>query len=295
LNTHYQDHLSKYTVFEGWDMNQDEIVRREDLVNEKELERKIENAMSELLSFMEYDGMRVSRAYSKAGYVVNDVEFKVSVVDTYIPRTSKIEKALGELSKIFGKCHHLYMFLDPDLQPDIRIIGTEDCDDSESILCIRQDVTLYYLKIINKIKESYIKNTENNSQVIVLDFSGAHFDPVMLKKGIVSLLDKRGYDYPRLIGIVSVLPKHFDSGALGPFTYFFVANVHYNGTDKKVKQRLLEITKVQTSVSIMPSAILITRKSSGIFPVRNPCINMPSLNEIRKIVTPEMIYEQFSY
>jgi hypothetical protein len=287
--------LSKYTVFEGWDMNQDEIVRREDLGNKKELERKIENVMSELLSFMEYDGMRVSRAYPKVGYLVNDVEFKVSVVDTYIPRTSKIEKALGELSKIFGKCHHLYMFLDPDLQPDIRIIGTEDCDDSVSILCIRQDVTLYYLKIITKIKESYIQNSENNSQVIVLDFSGAHFDPVMLKKGIVSLLDKRGYDYPRLIGIVSVVPKHLDSGALGPFTYFFVANVHNKGTDKKVKQRLLEITKVQTSVSIMPSAILITRKSSGIFSVPNPCINMPSLNEIRKIVTPEIIYEQFSY
>jgi hypothetical protein len=272
-------------------MNQDEIVRQVDLVYGKELERKIENAMSELLSFMEYDGMRVSRA----GYLVNDVEFKVSVIDTYIPRTSKIDKALGELSKIFGKCHYLYMFLDPDLQPDIRIIGTEDCDDSVSVLCIRQDVTLYYLKIINKIKESYNQNAENNSQVIVLDFSGAHFDPVMLKKGIFSLLDKRGYDYTRLMGIVSIIPKNLDSGDLGPFTYFFVANAHYKGTDEKVKQRLLETSKVQTSVSIMPSAMLITRKSSAKFSVQNPCINMPSLNEIRKIVTPEMIYEQFSY
>jgi hypothetical protein len=32
-------------------------MRREDPVNEKELERKIKNAMSELLSFMDYDGI----------------------------------------------------------------------------------------------------------------------------------------------------------------------------------------------------------------------------------------------
>ena len=39
-------------------------MRREDLVNEKELERKIKNAMSELLSFMDYDGIRQSNIFS---------------------------------------------------------------------------------------------------------------------------------------------------------------------------------------------------------------------------------------
>jgi hypothetical protein len=287
--------LSNYTVFEGWNLGQDEIVRKVDVTDKKESEKKIQNAVSELISFLEHNGIKVSRTNSKAAdYLVNDVDLKVSAVDTYIPRTSKIEKALGELSKIFGKCHHLYMFLDPDLQPDVRITGTEDCDESGSVLCIRQDITLYYLKIINKIKETYIQNTENHNQVIVLDFSGAHFDPVTLKKGIASLLDKRGYDYARLLGIVSILPKNIDSGALGPFTYFFVENVHYKGSDTKVKQSLLEITKVQTSVLIMPLAILITKKSAE-FPLQKLCINTPSMDVIRKIVTPEIIYEQFTY
>lgn len=288
--------MSNITVFEGWDMNQDEMVKRVDLVAQKESEKKIENNMSELLSFLKHNGMKVSRANSKiAAYLVDNVDLQVSAINTYIPRTSKIEKALGEMSKIFGKCHHLYMFLDPDLQPDIRLLGTEDCDDSGSILCIRQDITLYYLKIINKIKEKYFQNTQSHSQVIILDFSGAPFDPIILKKGIVSLLDKRGYDYTRLIGIVSILPKNFDSGTLGPSTYFFVENVHYKGAENKIKQRLLEISKVQTSVSIMPLAILITKKSSEIFSVQNPYINTPSLDKIRKIVTPEIIYEQLSY
>jgi hypothetical protein len=250
--------------------------------------------MSELLSFLKHNGMKVSKANSKT-YLVDNVDLQVSAINTYIPRTSKIEKALGEMSKIFGKCHHLYMFLDPDLQPDIRLLGTEDCDDSGSILCIRQDITLYYLKIINKIKEKYSQNTQSHNQVIVLDFSGAPFDPIILKKGIVSLLDKRGYDFTRLIGIVSILPKNLDSGTLGPSTYFFVENVHYKGPENEIKQRLLGISKVQTSVSIMPLAIIITKKSSEIFSVQNPCINTPSLDKIRKIVTPEIIYEQLSY
>ena len=283
-------------MFEGWDIHQDEIVRRVNLVTQRESEKNIENDMFKFFSLLKLNGTKVSRTNSKVpDYQVNDVDFKVTAIHTYIPRTSKIEKALGEMSKIFGKCHHIYMFLDPDLQPDIRIVGTEDCDKNGSIICLRQDITLYYLKIINKINEKYLQNTKSPSQVIMLDFRGAPFDSVTLKKGILSLLTKRGYDYTSLIGIVAVVPKNIDSGIFGPPAYFFVENIHYKGPDNKVKQRLLEITKVQTSVSIMPLAILITKKSSKPFSVQNPCINLPSLDEIRKIVTPEIIYEKFSY
>ena len=258
-------------------------------------QRDFEDDIQKFLSLLKLKRSNLSQANSKgSSYRVDNVDFEVTAIHTYIPRTSKIEKALGEMSKIFGKCHHIYMFLDPDLQPDIRIMGSEDCDNNGSILCIRQDITLYYLKISNKINEKYLQNIKSPSQVIILDFRGAPFDSVTLKKGILSLLNKRGYEYTNLIGIVAAVPKNIDSGVEPP-TYFFVENIHYKGPDNKFKERLLEITKVQTSVSIMPLAILITKKSSKPFSVQNPCINLPSLDEIRKIVTPEIIYEQFSY
>jgi len=289
--TKLQD-LSNFTVFEGWDINQDEIVRRVDLVTQREFK----NDIQKLLSLLKLKSSNLSQANSKgSGYRVDNVDFEVTAIHTYIPRTSKIEKALGEMSKIFGKCHHIYMFLDPSLQPDIRIMGSEDCDNNGSILCIRQDITLYYLKISNKINEKYLQNIKSPSQVIILDFRGAPFDSVTLKKGIISFLKKKGYDYINLIGIVATIPKNIGFGILGPPTYFFVENIYYKGPDNKVKERLSEITKVQTSVSIMPLAILITKKSSVPFSVQNPCINLPSLEEIRKVVTPEIIYEQFSY
>ena len=90
-------------------------------------------------------------------------------------------------------------------------MGSEDCDNNGSILCIRQDITLYYLKISNKINEKYLQNIKSPSQVIILDFRGAPFDSVTLKKGIISFLKKKGYDYINLIGIVATIPKNIDS------------------------------------------------------------------------------------
>ena len=288
--------MSNFTVFEGWDIKEDEIVKKVDWINQKEYEKKAENdIINELFSLLKLKGTRVSRTnFKTSDFQVDNIDFEVTVVHTYIPRTSKIENALGEMSKIFGKCHFLYMFLDQDFQPDIRLMGTEDCDNNGSILCIRQDITLYYLKIINKINEKYLQN-KSPGQVIILDFRGAPFDSLTLKKGILLLLNKKGYDYTNLIGIVVALPKEINSGILNLPTYFFIENIHYKGPDNEVRKRLLENTKVQTSVSIMPIAILITKKSSKPFSVQNPCINFPSLDEIRKIVTPETIYERFSY
>ena len=104
--------MSNFTVFEGWDINQDEIVRRVDLVTQREFK----NDIQKLLSLLKLKSSNLSQANSKgSGYRVDNVDFEVTAIHTYIPRTSKIEKALGEMSKIFGKCHHIYMLLDPDL------------------------------------------------------------------------------------------------------------------------------------------------------------------------------------
>lgn len=293
--TNLQD-LSNFVVFEGWDINQDEIVRRIDLSTQREFEKYVENDVFRLFSLLKLNGTKVPAASTKKpDYQADGVDFEVTAIRTYIPRTPRIDKALGEMSKIFGKCHHVYMFLDRDLRPDIRIMGTEDCDKNGSILCMKQDITLYYLEIINKINEKYLQDSVNASQVIVIDFREAPFDSVILKKGIHSLLNKRGYDYPSLMGIVAVVPENIDSGLFEPPNYFFVENMQYKGTSNKAKQRLLEIANVKTSVAINPMAILITKDSSKPFSAQNPCVNVPSLREIRRIITPEIIYEQLGY
>lgn len=287
--------MSNFIVFEGWDINRTEFVKREDLDTQRKYEERIDSDLHKLLSTLNLKVTKVPIVNSsRSAYQVNGVDLEVAPIHTFVPRTTKIERMLAEMSKVFGKCHHLYMFLDPDLQPDIRILGTEDCDRNGSILCIRQDITLYYLKILNEINKKYNQNL-NHDQIIVLDFRYAQFDSVTLKKGILSLLDKRGHDYANLLGIIAGIPKNINSERLDQTTYFFVENRYYKGPYDEVKKKLLDITKVQTSVSVMPMAILITKKSSELFSIQKPCINTPSLGTIRKIVTPELIYEQFNY
>jgi hypothetical protein len=106
-----------------------------------------------------------------------------------IPRMAEIDKAIDELQNNLGNCYHAYMYLDSNNNnPIFKILSKEKCDPSCSILCLRQHVSVYRPKIINKIQNKSYQSENYPEHTLILDFRASQFDAISLSKEISAIL-----------------------------------------------------------------------------------------------------------
>ena len=246
---------------EDWEINrnEDEIeIRWIDMLTEKELEQQVEADITKLLKSLGITANKIAR--SKQGEKTSDyggmnVDFEVTIVQSYIRGIDAIEKAWDFLEKNIGTCYCAYIYTDSTTgQPVFKLL----CEEKGwvkglSMLCLRQHVSIYHKKIANKIETKYRQHTTNQYQIIVLDFRITPFNPSSLRNEISKVLQKIGEDYHYLLGIIFALPKTISSSPFEAPNYFYVSNT-YLIPPKALTEKLKNIEKVvdDPTLSIMP-------------------------------------------
>jgi hypothetical protein len=212
------------SMFDGWEYKDDELVPIETVEQIAE-ERQVQYDVKPFLDNLGIPVNRIPETYNKTSdYEGLGVDFEVSAIQFYMP--ASIARELEGYAQQFGKCQYFYTYIDTDNRPQLEKVGEVDCMDSGSALCVRQHVSIYFKKMLLKLDDKCKQNTRNPSQIIVLDFRGAPFDPVSLKRAVQKILEESGKRYPSLLGILAALPMKIDSPILSPPNYFFVQNLH---------------------------------------------------------------------
>jgi hypothetical protein len=271
----------------NWEFTKDEIINKVDLVTQKQAERRIQNQVKNIFNSLQININRISETSIRTSdYEGPDLDIEVTAVHQYLPRIKDVEKAIRENKENNGQCTYSYIYLDDSKKPVFRIIKQTKLNENASILIIRQHFSMYKRKIISKIDDKYRQNTTNPNQIIVLDFRTAPFDNVTIKKGIHNMFLSSGQDYSQLIGIIAAVPKEIDSKILDEPEYFFIQNTHVNSVNVHNLNKLLSISKIQTSYNIMPMAIFVNFRYNIEIPI-DECINSyPDIQELEKMGLP---------
>jgi hypothetical protein len=251
-----------------------EITFIDKLLTGPDVEAKVESDVKNLLLSQGIEAKKIpEKAVRTPDYGNMEITFEVTAIHPYFPRIDEIDKTIVDLQSNLGNCYHAYVYSDSDNKPVFKIISKEKCDASCSILCLRQHVSIYRKKIVNKIEDKSYQNENYLDHVLVLDFRTAHFDSVSLSKEISVILQKIGEQYTSLIGIIFAIPKNgikFD--ILQPL-YHFVPNPYSESVNSEILNKLNNIDRPSTSELIQMLIPLIIYKSGIGFSTTSPCIN----------------------
>jgi hypothetical protein len=172
-------------------------------------------------------------------YGNTQLSFEATTIHPYFPRLDEINKTIVDLQNNLGNCYHAYIYSDFNNKPLFKIVSKEKCDTSCSILCLRQHVSIYRNKIINKIEDKSYQSENYLKHVLVLDFRTTHFDPVSLSKEMYVILQGIGEQYPSLIGIIFAIPKKgTKSDIIQEPLYCFVSNPNSESINSALLNKL---------------------------------------------------------
>jgi hypothetical protein len=158
---------------EDWEINRDEDeieIRWIDMLTEKELEQQVEADVTNLFKSL---GMTVNKiARSEQGqktsdYGGMDVDFEVTIVQSYTRGIEAIEKVWDFLEKNIGTCYCAYIYSDSTTgKPVFKLLSEEKgWVKGLSMLFLRQHVSIYHKKIAKKIETKYLQHTTNQYQI----------------------------------------------------------------------------------------------------------------------------------
>ena len=153
-----------------------------------------------------------------------DISIEVTTIHPYFPRTNEISRIIMDLEINLGNYYHAYIYSDSDNKPIIRVIFKEKCDAHCSILCLRQQMSIYRISIISKIEDKSHQSENYPAYIIVLDFRTTHFDEVSLSMEIAEILQSIGEQYPSLMGIIFAIPRKTETDISVELMYYFVSN-----------------------------------------------------------------------
>jgi hypothetical protein len=180
--------------------------------------------------------------------------------------------------------------------PRFKILSEEKCDPSCSVLCLRQHVSVYRPKIINKIQNKSYQSKNYPEHTLILDFRTAQFDAISLSKEISAILRDIGEQYPSLVGIIFALRKKATESRVTeePF-YHFVSNPYSRSINFDIMDKLNDLAisaglKLAQVIQVMLPIIIY--KSGFGFSVSNLCINGPCCNS--NLYYPSKLYKAIS-
>ncbi len=278
------------TLPEDWEINRDEDeieIRTTGVETEKQLEHQVEADVSNLFNSLGITADKL-KPRSDQGQKTSDcggmdVDFEVTIVQSYIRGIEAIEKAWNFLQKNIGTSYCAYIYSDSAGKPVFKLLTEEKgMVKGLSMLCLRQHVSIYYKKIAKKIETKYRQHTTNQHQIIVLDFRITPFNTSSLRNEISKILQEIGEDYHYLLGIIFALPKTLASSPFETPNYFYVSNPYVN-PPMALAEKLKNIAKVDddTNLRIMPMLPLVVMSHTHEeHSISNVCFSCPSLDDL---------------
>lgn len=265
-----------------------EITLINKLLTGPDVEAKVE---SDVKNFLLSIGIKAKKIFKKSvrtpDYKYVDTVFEATTIHPYVPRISEIDNTIADLQANLGNCYHAYLYSGSNKYAIFKIVFKEKCDPSCSILCLRQHVSVYRNKIINKIEDKSYQSEDYPAQVLVLDFRTAHFDPVSLSKEIYAILQDIGEQYPSLVGIVFGIPKEtIASDITQEPVYHYVSNPRSTFINSDILDKLNKISRPSTSDLIQMMIPIIIYKSRIGFSARNLWVNGPTMEELYNLGLP---------
>jgi hypothetical protein len=259
-----------------------EITFIDKLLTGPDVEGKVESDAKNFLLSLGIEAKKISKKPVRTpDYSYVDMAFEATTIHPYSPRIDEINKTIVDLQNNLGNCYHAYIYSDSNNSPIFKIVYKEKCDTSCSILCLRQHVSIYRNKIINKIEDKFYQSENYPAHVLVLDFRTAHFDSVSLSKEISAILQDIGEQYPSLVGVVFAIPKQgIKSDITQEPLYHFVSNPCSKFIYSDILNKLNSIGRPFTSDLIQVIILLIIYKSGIGFSTTSPCINGPTMKEL---------------
>jgi hypothetical protein len=257
------------------------------LLTSSDVEAKVESDLKNFLLSIGIGAKRISeKPLRTPDYKYMDTAFEATIIHPYFPRISEIEKTIADLQNNLGNCYHAYLYSDSNKSNMFKMLFKEKCDPSCSILCLRQHVSVYRNKIINKIEDKSYQSEDYPAHVLFLDFRTAPFDSVSLSKEICAILQDVGEQYPSLVGIVFGIPKEIASSIIQEPVYHYISNPRSKFINSDISDKLKLISRPSTSdLTQMMIPIIIYRSGIG-FLAKNLCVNGPTIKELYNLGLP---------
>jgi hypothetical protein len=275
---------------ENWHirMEDSEITFINKLLTGPDVEAKVESDVKNFLLSIGIEAKKISeKSVRTPDYKYVDTVFEATTIHPYVPRISEINKTIADLQNKPGNCYHVYLYSDSKKSTIFKMVLKEKCDPSCSILCLRQHVSSYRNKIINKIEDKSYQSEGYLAHVLVLDFRTAHFDSVSLSEEISTILRDIGEQYPSLVGIVFGIPKEaIASDITQEPVYHYVSNPRSKFINSDISDKLNKISRPSASDLIQMMIPIIIYKSGIGFSARNLCVNGPTKEELYSLGLP---------
>lgn len=212
------------TISEGYKEVNGEYIRESILVQAKEVEKYVEKTIVDFFSKLGYDIKKIKEGQDRSvDYEYEDIGFEITVIHEYLPRINEIDDLLSQHDKTYSKvCAYMY-----GENGKVKIKKLQETPlNKQSVLSIRQHISSYRPKLVNKLDDKYSQSEHSKYVVIVMDFRLARFDSLSIKREVSDILKEYGINYSTLIGVLILSPEKKDSKLYDKSKYVFVLNTH---------------------------------------------------------------------
>jgi hypothetical protein len=158
-------------------------------------------------------------------YAWGKIGIEVTAVHDFSPSIPELDSIRRFLLKNPGNDYYVYTYgNESGLQ--CRVLRKQKCQNSLSILRVRQHVSTYRKKIVNKLDDKYAQGVGYETQVVLLDFRTAPFDSYSIGKEFAEYLDKNGMNYSELAGVILAVSADPLTSVIKKANYFYIMNPH---------------------------------------------------------------------
>ena len=143
------------TISEDYKEVNGEYIRESILVQAKEVEKYVERTIVDFFSTLGYNITRIKEGQDRSvDYKYEDIGFEITVIHEYLPRINEIDDLLSQHEKTDSKvCVYMY-----GENGKVKIKKLQQTPlDKQSILSIRQHVSSYRPKLVNKLDDKIHK------------------------------------------------------------------------------------------------------------------------------------------
>ena len=271
-------------VSKGYELINGEYVRKVSLLRADQVENYVEKDVARYFAEIGYVIKRVPKGLTRTvDYEYDNLGIEVTALHDYLPHTNEIDSLVRRLNEKNNRIC-AYMFL-KDNDQIVRILEEKVLTGNISVLCLRQHVSCYKPKILQKIIDKYLQDERHRSIVIVIDFRLAHFDSLSLKREIKKILDEFGTQFPSLGGVLISVPKRPDSEMFDRPQYVFVRN-KYSAVEHEMLKKLdgFSLTTIEEWMTVNHIFIRYSGQSS----IESPCMDCPDKDWLDQMELPTL-------
>jgi hypothetical protein len=278
----YDDEPIDELIAKGYELINGEYIRKVSLLRAAEVENFVEKDVVRYFGEIGYKINRVPKGLTKTvDYEYEHLGIEVTALHDYLPRINDIDSLVTMLAKERIRIC-AYMFR-KDNHQIVRILNKKLLTCNTSVLCLRQHISCYKPKILQKIIDKYIQDEQHPVIIVIIDFRLAHFDSLSLKREIIKILDEFGAEFLSLGGVLISVPKCPDSEMFDRPQYVFVRNKHCT-VEHEILRELDNYSLTTTDKRITFIHIFI--RYSGLSSVKSPCMDCPDKDWLDHIGLP---------